>query len=199
MAIVFVNIRNSYGMISYLKGKVITQGPDYIITETGGVGYKVYVAANRLSSYSLGQEVELYCYLRLKREETLELYGVESPQALEVFETLNSISGIGPRAALAISSLGSMEQLKTATEKADASYFARVHGIGQKKIQKIILELTGKLKSLEKKTTKEDQDAIDALVALGFSQAKAKAVLSRVPSEISSVEKRVKEALRHIR
>ena len=183
-------------MISYLKGKVIAQGPDYIITETGGVGYKVYVAANRLSSYSLGQEVELYCYLRLKREETMELYGVESPQALEVFETLNSISGIGPRAALAISSLGSMEQLKTATEKADASYFARVHGIGQKKIQKIILELTGKLKSLEKKTTKEDQDAIDALVALGFSQAKAKAVLSRVVKDSLTTEQKVKEALK---
>ena len=185
-------------MISYLKGKVIAQGPDYIITETGGVGYKVYVAANRLSSYSLGQEVELYCYLRLKREETMELYGVESPQALEVFETLNSISGIGPRAALAISSLGSMEQLKTATEKADASYFARVHGIGQKRIQKIILELTGKLKNLSKQKNgkPEEKEAVEALVALGFSQAKAKAVLSRVVKDSLTTEQKVKEALK---
>ena len=183
-------------MISYLKGKVITQGPDYIITETGGVGYKVYVAESRLSSFPVGKEVEVYCHLHIKREETLELYGMDTPQALEVFETLNNISGIGPKAALNIASLGSMEQLKAAVEKGDASYFAKVHGIGQKRVQKIILELTGKLKSLEKKTTKEDQDAIDALVALGFSQAKAKAVLSRVVKDSLTTEHKVTEALK---
>ena len=186
-------------MISYLKGKVIAQGSDYIITETQGVGYKVYVAENRLSSYFVGQEVEFYCYLRLKREETIELYGMESSQALEVFETLNSISGIGPRAALAIASLGTMEQLRAATEKGDTSYVYKVHGIGQKKVQRIILELTGKLKNLEKKTTKEDQDAIDALVALGFPQAKAKAVLSRVSPDSLTTEQKVKEALKLLR
>ena len=187
-------------MISYLKGKVIARGPDYIITETGGVGYKVHVAENRLSSYLPGQEVELYCYLHLKREVTMELYGVESPQALEVFETLNNISGIGPKAALSIASLGTMEQLRTAIEKGDANYFARIHGIGQKKIQKIILELTGKLKSLDKQKNEkpEEKEAIEALVALGFSRKKAKATLSEISPEISPVEERVKQALRHI-
>ncbi len=183
-------------MISYLKGTVIAQGPDYIITETGGVGYKVHVAESRLASLPVGQEAELYCYLHLKREETMELYGMESPQGLEVFETLNSVSGIGPRAALAIASLGTMEQLRAATEKGDASYFSKVHGIGQKKIQRIILELTGKLKNLEQKTTKEDQDAIDALVALGFPRVKAKAALARVSGDSLTTEQKVKEALK---
>ncbi|MCH7828795.1 Holliday junction branch migration protein RuvA [Patescibacteria group bacterium] len=188
-------------MISYLKGKVIAQGPDYIITETGGVGYKVYIAESRLSSYPVGKETELYCHLHMKREETLELYGVESPQALEVFETLNNISGIGPKAALNIASLGTMEQLRGAVEKGDASYFAKVHGIGQKRIQKIILELTGKLKSLDqqKNGRPEEKEAVDALVALGFSRKKAKEALSEISSEISPVEERVKQALRHIR
>lgn len=186
-------------MISYLKGKVRAQGPDYIITETGGVGYKVYVAENRVSSFAAGKEVELYCYLRLKREETLELYGMESPQALEVFETTNNISGIGPRAALAIASLGSMAQLKAAIEKGDASYFSKVHGIGQKKIQKIILELTGKLKTLESRSTgKEDKDVLDAMVALGFSRQKARQALSQVPQDITSLEEKVKQALKAV-
>ena len=188
-------------MISYLKGKVIAQGPDYIITETGGVGYKVYVAESRLSSFPMGKEVELYCHLHIKREETLELYGMDTSQALEVFETLNNISGIGPKAALNVASLGTMEQLKAAVEKGDASYFAKVHGIGQKRIQKIILELTGKLKNLSKQKNgkPEEKEAVEALVALGFSRQKAKEALSQVPEDVSSLEEKIKEALRLIR
>jgi len=188
-------------MISYLKGKVIAQGLDYIITETGGVGYKVYVAENRLSSYPVGEEAELYCHLHMKREETLELYGVESPQALEVFETVNNISGIGPKAALKIASLGNMVQLKEAVEKGNASYFGNVHGIGQKKIQKIILELTGKLKSLDQQRNgkPEEKEAQDALVALGFSRKKAKETLSQLPEHLSSSEEKVRESLKLMR
>lgn len=188
-------------MISYIKGNVIAKGADYIIAEAGGIGYKVYVAENRLPSYALGKEAELYCYLHLKREETMELFGVESPQALEVFETTNNISGIGPRAALAIASLGTMEQLKAAIGKGDAAYFGRVHGIGQKKIQKIILELTGKLKSLDQKGARspEDKEAIEALVALGFPRKRAKDVLLQLPESISSSEEKVKEALKLMR
>ena len=127
----------------------------------------------------------------------MELYGEESPQALEVFETLNNISGIGPKAALNIASLGTMEQLRKAVEKGDVSYFAKVHGIGQKRIQKIILELTGKLRILNvKKPTSEDNEATDALVALGFTKKQAKEALSYVPSEITQTDQRIKQALR---
>jgi len=182
-------------MISYLKGTVITQGPEYIITEVGGIGYKVNVALNRLSSYPVGREVEVYCHLHLKRDETMELYGVESPEALVVFETLNGISGIGPKAALAISSLGTMSQLRAAIDTGDAAYFSLVKGIGQKKIQRIILELTGKLKSIKKQEKKEDAEVIDALVSLGFSQKQAKEAASLVPEDILSSQERVKLAL----
>ena len=188
-------------MISYIKGRVIAKGPDYIITEAGGIGYKVYVAENRLPSFPVGQEAELYCHLHVKREETLELYGMESPQALEVFETADNISGIGPKAALLIASLGSMEQLKAAIEKGDVAYFAKVHGVGQKKIQKIILELTGKLKSLGQRKAKspEDKEAMDALLALGFSSSKAREALSHLPANLSSSEEKVRGALKAMR
>jgi len=185
-------------MISYLKGSVIAQGSDYIITETQGVGYKVYIAESRLSSYSIGKEVEIYCHLHIKREETLELYGMETSQSLEVFEAVNNISGIGPKAALNIASLGSMQQLREAIEKEDVAYFAKVPGIGQKRIQKIILELTGKLKILskQKNTNPEENEAQDALVALGFTRQKAKDALTRIPQETSSLEEKIKEALK---
>lgn len=187
-------------MISYLKGKVIAQGPDYIITDVGGVGYKVHVADRLLSLLPVGKEAEFYCYLHLRREETLELYGTESPQALLVFETLNGISGIGPKAALAIASLGTMEQLRSATEKGDASFFGGVKGIGQKKVQKIILELTGKFRNLGKEGGKpEEKDAIEALVTLGFPRKKAREALAQVSSDIHNAEDRIKAALKVIR
>ncbi|MDA1337425.1 MAG: Holliday junction branch migration protein RuvA [bacterium] len=184
-------------MISYIRGKVIARGPDYIITETQGVGYKVRVAENRLSSYLIGEETEVYCHLHMKREETLELYGVESSEALEVFETVKNISGVGPKAALNIASLGTMEQLKKAVEKGEVAYFTKVHGIGLKKIQKIILELTGKLRMIQaEKPSLQDSEATDALVALGFSRKQSREALSRVPVEVTETDQRIKEALR---
>lgn len=172
-------------------------GSDYIITETGGVGYKVRIAENRASSYVIGEEAEVYCHLHMKREETLELYGVESAQALEVFETLNGISGVGPKAALNIASLGTMEQLKKAVENGDASYFTKVHGIGLKKIQKIILELTGKLRVLKgAKSSTQDSEAIDALVALGFTKKQSAEALLKISKDIEKSEEKVREALK---
>src|SRR3989338_4408378 len=182
-------------MISYIKGTVIARGPDYIITETGGIGYKVFLAANRISTFSIGKEAEVYCHLHIRQDETLELYGVESLEMLELFETLRGISGIGPKAALKLSSLGSREQMRDAIEKGNSSFFAGVHGVGQKKIQKVILELTGKLKTLKQESRKEDDDAVDALVALGFSRQKAKEALSKIPQGLGSLKEKVKEAL----
>jgi len=114
-----------------------------------------------------------------------------------LFETLRGISGIGPKAALKLSSLGTKEQLREAIEKGDASFFAGVHGIGQKKIQKVILELTGKLKTLKRGDENEgDDDAVDALIALGFSRQKAKEALSKIPQGLGSLKEKVKEALK---
>ena len=116
---------------------------------------------------------------------------------LELFETLRGISGIGPKAALRLSSLGTKDQMREAIEKGDAAFFAGVHGVGQKKIQKVILELTGKLKTLHKDgEEQEDTDAIDALVALGFSRQKAREALSKIPQDVSSLKEKVKEALK---
>ena len=186
-------------MISYIKGQVVARGSDYIITDTGGVGYKIFLAANLINSFPVGSTTELYCSLHIRQDETLELYGVGSPEMLELFETLKGISGIGPKAALRLSSLGTREQMRDAIEKGNASFFAGVHGIGQKKIQKVILELTGKLKTLRQGDEEEDVDAIDALVALGFSRQKAKEALSKIPQNIETSEEKIKQALKLLR
>jgi len=186
-------------MISYVKGTIIAKGSNYIISEAGGVGYKLFVGEKLLSRLEPGSIAGLYCYLYLRKDETIELYGVESQEGLELFEQLTDISGIGPKAALAIASLGTREQLDRAISKEDASYFKGVHGLGQKKIQKIILELTGKFKPLKSSEGNEDREAVDALVALGFKKQAAKDALSQISSDVVSTEQRVKEALKRMR
>ena len=186
-------------MISYLKGKVIAQGPEYIITETGGVGYKVQMAEKYLSQFSTGKEVELFCYLHLKREETMELYGFLSPDQLRLFEVINGISGIGPKVALTISSLGTTQELKKAIDQRDERFFAGVKGLGKKRLQKVILELTGRLEDgTNVSRTKIDRkdETLQALIGLGFSVKDAKDAISQINSQITDTEARIKQALK---
>jgi Holliday junction DNA helicase RuvA len=182
-------------MISYLKGKILLKRAGSLILETGGVGYKVFVGEAMLSQVKEGQERELFCYLYL-REDRMELYGFSNPETLRFFEVLNTISGIGPKAALALSSLGSIDEFKKAIEQKNERFFSTTKGIGKKKIQKIIVELTGKLDDIETPKSAKPDDALDSLVALGFSKSDARQALSHVSPEITQTEQRIKEALK---
>jgi len=188
-------------MISYLKGKILLKDSDYIILETGGVGYKVFVPEALYVQAKEGQEgFEVFCSLHLRKDETLELYGAPSFEALKLFEVFCDVSGIGPKAALLLSSLGKPEQIKKAIDQRNITFFKGVKGIGEKKIQKLILELTGKLGNLDNGGKRSSGDeVVDSLVALGFSRQKAKEALSHIPQEISSLEEKVKEALKIVK
>lgn len=184
-------------MISYLKGRVLSLAPDSFILEVGGVGYKVFVSHALLSSLKEGRELEVFCHLHMRREETMELYGVSSPDALTVFESLLGVSGIGPKAALAISSLGSAQDLQKAITEGDERFFAGIHGVGRKKIQKIILELTGRLSNSRTRAAAEKKDeALQALVSLGFTSKDAREALSQISESVQDPQKRVQEALK---
>ena len=184
-------------MISYIKGKVIAKGSDYIITEAGGIGYKVFVPSDFLSRVLTGKETEVYCHLYIRQDETLELYGVESAEKLELFELLKGISGIGPKAALAISSLGTRARLERAVQEGEDAFFSKVKGIGQKRLQKIMLELTGSFRRAVSPKQEEDE-AVEALSSLGFTKQKAREALTKIEAGIESMEERVKAALKHI-
>ncbi|MBI2574245.1 MAG: Holliday junction branch migration protein RuvA [Candidatus Wildermuthbacteria bacterium] len=183
-------------MISYVRGmpRFIEEGS--VVVDVQGVGYKVFVSEKTLAEISKTKgEVALFCHLRLKKDETLELYGFLSQDALRLFEVLLGVQGVGPKAALLLSSLGSMEELQKAIAQGDESFFAGVKGIGTKKIQKIILELTGKFKRLEKTKGAQDE-SVSALIALGFSQGEAQDALSHVSADIANHKERVKQALK---
>jgi len=184
-------------MISYLKGKIILRRDKFIILEVNDVGYKVFLSHQTLLTLpGIGETVNLFIYQNVK-EEALDLYGFLNYEALEFFETLMDIRGVGPKSALDISALGSLDKIKDRILKQDEKIFEGIPGIGSKKAMTIILELTGKINTIGQKKGSKDE-AEDALTQLGFSKQQAKDALSHVSGSIKNSEERVKQALKFL-
>ncbi|MBI2639657.1 MAG: Holliday junction branch migration protein RuvA [Candidatus Sungbacteria bacterium] len=197
-------------MIAYLDGAAVFKGQRYVVINAGGIGYRVFVAPETLkkipekdesSNPSTSLRVKLWVHLYV-REDALELYGFLHHPELEFFEMLINISGIGPKSGLGIMNIAPLDTLKRAIAAGDTSYLTRVSGIGRKTAEKIVLELREKMAGkgvlVEAPELKEEADALEALVSLGYSQSEAREALRRVPNEVISPEKRIKEALRNL-
>lgn len=184
-------------MISYLRGTIIFKDSDYIILETNGIGYKVFVSEMMFMQVRIGQEdVEVFCSLQIRKEDTLELYGLPSFETLRLFEMFRDVSGIGPKAAMLLSSLGKPDDIKRAIDQRNTEFFRGVKGLGEKKVQKLILELTGKLGNFSGEKRTSGDEVVDSLAALGFTKIEAKDALSRLPSNITDPEEKIKAALK---
>lgn len=192
-------------MYYYIKGKYITKGDNFAVIEAGGIGYKIYTSAINLEKMPLPNEtLMMYTYLYV-REDIQDLYGFISNDEITLFLQLLSISGVGPKAALAVMSALSYEQLALAVMTNDAKSLTKAQGIGPKAAQRIILELKDKLKTVdalpeEIKTVNIEQqnsqsEAITALTVLGYSSTDAKQVVSGIDPDIG-VENIIKEALK---
>jgi holliday junction DNA helicase RuvA len=182
-------------MINYLEGQIIFKREKSIVVKTGGVGFKVFLSQKALSIVpAVGQSINLYCFTNVK-EDAIDLYGFLNEKELEFFETVESIRGIGPKAALEISSLGSLDTIKERILNKDESVFEGIPGIGKKKAMAIILELTGKIKEVGGKSNISTDEAEEGLVNLGFSRQQSRAALQRVAKTLP-VEERVKEGLK---
>jgi len=187
-------------MISYLEGNLIFNNDKWIVVSVGGVGYRVFLPSN--SSHKIpqiGEAVKIFTYLHVK-EDALTLYGFFTSAELEFFELLITISGIGPKAALAIISLDQPNIIAGAILREDIEFLTKISGIGLKTAQKIVLELKEKVRKLsfdiEDASAALDTEPIEALVALGWSTREAREALRRVPREITATELRVKEAMK---
>ncbi len=188
-------------MIASLQGKVASNTDGYLILVVNQIGYKVYVPDAALS-FGIGEEVFLYTHL-VVREDSLTLYGFQSGAERTVFETLLSVSGVGPKVALAILSTLTIDSLHNAVASERPEILTRVPGIGKKTAQKILFELKDKLKiSLDAApiSTFDDvnSDVIDSLVALGYSIVEAQsAIASLPPSAPDDLEERLRLALQY--
>jgi len=182
-------------MISYLSGKIILKKEKFIILEIGGVGFKVFLSIKNLEKIKEGETIKLFTFLDVK-ENSLNLYGFLDYKELEFFEVLDSIRGVGPKAALEISSLGPLERIKERILKNDEKLFEGVPGIGKKKAMAIILELSGKIKQINPKKPEQGDGAEEGLVSLGFSRDRARQALKQIPGDIKDNEEKIKEALK---
>lgn len=180
-------------MIHYIQGEITYKDDKSLILENQGIGFKIFCSNKTLENFKTGEEFKIYTFLYL-REEKIELYGFSNSKELELFKTLNDISGIGPKTALDLSSFGSLENLRKEMEKEE--FHREIKGIGKKKMQKILLELTGKIKEISKEERTGQDEALDALVSLGFSKKRAETALQRLPKEIKDSGERIKAALK---
>lgn len=180
-------------MISYLQGQIILKTDRFIILDVNGVGYKVFLSKKTLIKVPEEGQLKVFCFLNVK-ENILALYGFLDYKKLEFFELLNTIRGVGPKAALEISSLGPLENIRERILSKDETLFSDISGIGRKKAMTIILELTGKIGDISK-APKSLDEAEEGLISLGFSRQNAKDVLSGISKDKTS-EERIQEALK---
>lgn len=186
-------------MISYLSGKIILKKEGLVILEVSGVGYEVLLAQKVFDSLPKeGGGLTLFCQMEAN-ERGVKLYGFLNFEQLELFKIIRGIQGVGPRAALEISSFGSLEQLKDNIEKGDVKIFEDLPNIGKKKAQKIILELSGQIRKMapgeKPKGQFENDETFLALQKLGFSKERIKDALSQLPAEIQNTQDKIKQAL----
>lgn len=185
-------------MIGYIEGRVIALRETYLIVNAGGVGYKVAAPRNVLLTLSHGSTASLWTHLAV-REDALDLYGFSTEEELKIFNLLHSVSGIGPKSALGILDIASVETLRSAIAEGNAGYLTKVSGIGKKTADKIILELRDKVglaTSESQGALKGDEEALEAMRSLGYSPQEARDALRKVPNHISNSNDRLREALK---
>lgn len=187
-------------MIGSISGTVRHKDLQSLLVDVGGVGYKVFSTTEAVLEAALGEPIFLWTHLSI-RENAHDLFGFKDKEALETFELLISIPGIGPRTALGILNVATPSMLRQAVATEDTSYLTKVSGIGKKNAEKIVLELKGKLHTTTADkgvNVRMESDALEALVSLGYSERDARDALKRLSSneETEDTSERVKQALR---
>ena len=193
-------------MIGSIKGKIILKKEKWIIVEASSVGYKIYVSPDTLSNVDafrlrVGQNdapVSFWIHTH-EREDALDLYGFFEYPELEFFEMLISVSGIGPKSALAILGITSIDTLRKAIGTGDTSYLTKISGIGKKTAEKIVIELRDKMGTeLEGVSLQGELDSIEALKSLGYSQNQAREALKKVTEKNPNIDTntKIREALK---
>ena len=192
-------------MIASLNGTVLTKRPEGVIVDVNGVGYQLSVPLCSLADIpEPGETVFMHTYTHV-REDTLQLFGFLNEKDREIFTTLIGISGVGPKLGLAILSGMPPERFVEAIHNEDVTMLSTIPGLGKKTASRLILELKGKLPSLEpgeassSRSSQEAIDAISALVNLGYKkQFSEKAVETAIQNGAENIEDIIMESLKNL-
>ena len=193
-------------MIAHIEGKVVEKFAGAVIIDVGGVGYEVMVSAQDFESVNLEEKRKFFTYHQV-RENAEELYGFSSLAGKKIFELLISVQGVGPKAGMAILSLAEAEEVRNAIANGDAGFIGKASGVGKKSAERVIVDLRDKVgipsrygatevTGVGTAGVGESDEALDALIALGFPLKEATLALEKVPTDLS-VEERIKLALKN--
>lgn len=190
-------------MIAFVQGTVFEKMMDgSVLVSVQGIGYKVYVPSRIIAKYSTESEIFLYTFHRIA-EGVNDLFGMETKEELELFQLLLSVSGIGPKSALAMSEM-SPSHIQKAIEEEDIPFLTKVPGLGKKTASRLILELKGKLPDLSLQrsapVSSAHADVFLALEGLGFAKKDIEVAFKNLPENLESAseEEMIKWGLREL-
>lgn len=201
-------------MIAFVRGTAVDMTENSVIVEAGGIGYEIYMTGTDLSRIHMGEEVKIHTYFNV-REDAMQLYGFKSKDDLQMFKLLLGVNGVGPKAAVGVLAGITADELRFAILSDDVKTLSKAPGIGKKTAQKLILELKDKMKledAFELKLAHEQekavaglgeisdgrQEAVEALVALGYSSTDALRAVRKVTDVApDDVEGLLKAALKN--
>lgn len=193
-------------MYYYIKGKPVLKGANYLVVDVHGVGYMIYTSQNSLSSVKDKEEITMYTSF-IVREDSQELYGFTSNEEKNMFESLISVSGVGPKAAVSILSAATPAEFARAIITDDVKTITKAQGVGPKIAKRVILELRSKIKNsdldlvtddnnmlMDIGTGDEREDAVSALMTLGYNRDEASRAVNTVEGNLKA-EEIIKKAL----
>lgn len=197
-------------MIYNLNGKLTYVDPAFIVIECGGVGFKCFASTTTITSIStVGTNVNVLTYMSVK-EDSIDLYGFATQEELNAFKLLISVSGIGPKAAMAILSVLPPDRLSVAVSSGDVKAIQSAQGVGKKTAERVVLELKDKMVGIGSSHTNtivegiqsvaqsdNAQEAVEVLVSLGFNQSEAASVVGTMDKSLS-VDEMIRKGLKSL-
>jgi Holliday junction DNA helicase RuvA len=189
-------------MISFLAGTIKQKNAKSVTLAVAGVGYEIFLGQLALEKIKIGEEREFFCHLHV-REDAMELYGFASADEKKFFELLISVSGVGPKSAMAVLAVAKLSEIQKAILRGDPTLLRKVSGIGQKTSERIVVELKNKLEDMPVSGEKIDlsfgsNGAFEALQSLGYSSEEVRLALRGVPPEIENENEIIKLVLKNL-
>lgn len=190
-------------MIAFVRGTILGKAKDHLVIETaGGVGYEVKMTLLQMAKFSIGQTVGIFTYLKVS-DSAMDLYGFENNEEKSFFELLLTVSGVGPKSAMNILSLGNIAHIQSAIGRGDIQYLTAVQGLGKKTAERVVVELKTKITSpLEERNTYSSEEStilaevVDGLMALGYSREEAKEKIKGIDATGKTTAQVLKMALK---
>lgn len=186
-------------MLAFVSGKIVEKDTDRAVIEAAGIGWAVSVSKETGRQLpGIGKPVKLLTFLQFKQEGQFDLYGFATREEKDLFELLLGVDKIGPKTALNIAGAAPPDRIRSAIKLGKIEFLTKVVGVSERTAQRLVVELSGKIKETSKKPELLDADAQieEALVALGFTKLQVRKTLEKLDSDEVDFQARMKQALR---